>query len=77
MCCAVAAALGAAGSDFLVPLEKCTRGPRYIVLNMTQARLNHAAVCAVYPEQLHALHRQALMRQFATLTPQRVNVFSC
>ena len=29
MCCPVAAALGAAGSDFLVPLEKCTRGPRY------------------------------------------------
>ena len=29
MCCRVAAALGAAGSDFLVPLEKCTRGPRY------------------------------------------------
>ena len=28
MCCPVAAALGAAGSDFLV-LEKCTRGPRY------------------------------------------------
>ena len=43
--------------------------------NMTQARLNHAAICAVYPEELHALDRAALMREFATRSAQRVNVF--
>ena len=41
----------------------------------SQTRLNHAAVCAVHAEILHRLDIKQLMREFATRSPHRVNVF--
>ena len=43
--------------------------------NMTQARLNHTAICANYERQLQSLDRTELVREFVSRSPQRLHFF--
>ena len=42
---------------------------------MSQQRLNHVAVCAVYSENLHSLSQYDLMKKFVRPSAERLNVF--
>ena len=42
---------------------------------MSQRRLNHVAVCAVYAEKLYKLSRRDLLKEFVGRSTERLNVF--
>ena len=47
----------------------------YLRSTMSQARLNHAAICATYSEELKTLDRAELVRKFVSRSIQRTNLF--
>lgn len=66
------------------PATSCTAERSFSLLNrlktnfrnsMTQARLNHTAICANYGRQLQSLDRTELVREFVSRSPQRLHLF--
>lgn len=47
----------------------------YLRATTTQARLNHAAVCATYGDELSELNLEDIIAEFARRSPQRVRLF--
>ena len=47
----------------------------YLRATTTQARLNHAAVCATYGDELSEVNLEDIIAEFARRSPQRVRLF--